>query len=144
LTTGEAITSSDPPASEFISLKAPSTAILINALFANYSKVFKPLDDLLGCPSSSSSTPCSTQTPDRFADVNYFTLRLEIDMYSLPKGFTKQREKEFAEEAAEYVKAQFFPKLNERFEKVGGEMGSLERRGGGFGVVVTPRSRTVC
>jgi hypothetical protein len=125
LTTGEAatLTSSDSPASEFISLKAPSTAIFINALFANYSKVFKPLDDLLGCPSSSSSsTPCFTQTPDRFADVNYLTLRLEIDMYSLLKGFTKQREKEFAEDAAEYVKAQFFPKLNERFEKVGGEM----------------------
>jgi hypothetical protein len=133
LTVGRVTTStSDSPKSGFIT---PSTIVLIRRLFANCSKVLKPLDDLLGCPPSASST----QTPDRFADVNYYTIRLEVDLYAVPKGFTKQKEKEFAEEAAEYVKSHFFPKLNERFEKVD-ELTS-ERKSGGFGVVITPRSR---
>ena len=109
--------------------------IIIKRFFAQCSEVFKPLDELLGCPSPSSPT----ETPDRFADVNYFTIRLEVDLYDVPKGFTKQREKEFADEAAVYVRSQFFPRMNERFEKV--DEVTLERKLGGFGVVVTPRSR---
>src|SRR5258705_13627458 len=110
----------------------PATIVLVKRLFANCAKVLKPLDELLG-----SASP--TQTPDRFADVNYYTIRLEVDLFTVPKWFTKQKEKEFAEEAAEYVKLEFFPRLNERFEKV--DELTRERRCGGFGVVVTPRSR---
>lgn len=115
--------------------KIPPTTILVKRFFAECSKVFKPLDDLLGCPSS-----LPTETPDRFAHVNYYTIRLEVDLHAVPKGFTKQKEKEFADEAGVYIKSEFFPRLNERFEKV--DEVTLEKRLGGFGVVVTPRSRT--
>jgi len=113
----------------------PTTIVLVKRLFADCAKVFKPLDELLGYPSSASPT----QTPDRFADVNYYTIRLEVDLFTVPKWFSKQKEKEFAEEAAEFVKSQFFPKLNERFEKA--DELTPDRKCGGFGVVVTPRSR---
>ena len=132
--TGVVTTSiSDSPNSESTSCVTPSINLLIKRLFATCSRVLKPLDDLLGYPT------LSTQTRDRFADINYYTIRLEVDLYTVPEGFTKQKEKEFAEEAAEYVKSRYFPKLNERFEKV--DQVTSERKSGGFGVVVTPRSR---
>jgi len=41
-------------------------------------------------------------------------------------------EREFAEEAAEYVKSEFFPKVKARFKGV-------DQRRGGFWVIVLPR-----
>ena len=133
--TSEVASVSDSPKSGSTSA-TPPIIVLVKRLFANCAKVLKPLDEILGCPSSA----CPTQTPDRFADVSYYTIRLEVDLFTVPKWFTKQKEKEFAEEAAEFVKSQFFPKLNERFEKVN-EL-TPDRKCGGFGVVVTPRSRS--
>ena len=119
----------------------PPTATIIKRVFAAcpYHNILKPFDDLFGYSAS--------HFPDRFADINYYTIRLEVDLYLVPKEFTRSREREFAEEAAEYVKSHFFPKLNERFERM--DEVSAERRyggggggGGGFGVVVTPRFRS--
>lgn len=131
---------SQPPTNTVI---VPPTATIIKRVFAAcpYHNILKPFDDLFGYSPS--------HFPDRFADINYYTIRLEVDLYLVPKEFTRSREREFAEEAAEYVKSHFFPKLNERFEKM--EELSSERRcgggggggGGGFGVVVTPRFRSV-
>ncbi len=108
----------------------------VNRIFSHYSNGFKLIDDVLGYPLS----PTSAENPDRFADINYYTVRLEIDLYMVPKDFTKQKAKEFSDEAADYLKSTFFPKLNERFDRVD-EINS-ERRGGGFGVVVTPKFRS--
>jgi len=112
-----------------------NNSLCVNRIFSHYSNGFKLIDDVLGYPSS----PTSAENPDRFADINYYTVRLEIDLYTVPKDFTKQKAKEFSDEAADYLKSTFFPKLNERFERV--DETSSERRGGGFGVVVTPKFR---
>ena len=97
---------------------------IIKRIFAPWSPEnnnLKPLDDLLG----DSST-------DQFAGIRYLMFRLDLELYRVPSEYSTNREQEFAEEAAQYVESEFFPKVKERFKRVG--QGS-----GGFWVVVLPR-----
>ncbi|KAF9530215.1 hypothetical protein CPB83DRAFT_905488 [Crepidotus variabilis] len=132
--------------------RASTRIIPLQTLFANASHILEPLDNLLGVPippsyhSLTPSIPSSppTQAPsnplhDHFAEVNYFTIRLELDLYLVPKDFTKKHEKEFVEEANEYVRREFFPRLRERADRNEPGKGNTA----GFGVVVTPRYRTM-
>jgi len=104
----------------------PPTVTIIKRIFAPWSRdntIFRPLDDLLG--------DSSLESQDRFAGIRYLTFRLELEVYRVPRKYSMKQE--LAEEAARYVKSEFFPKTKERFER--GDRSS----GGGFWVVVVPK-----
>ena len=106
----ESATSSIPPTMKFV-----------KQIFARCSpenSIFKPLDDLLG--------GSSIESRDRFAGIRNLTLRLESEMYHVPRECSEQ---EVAKEVAQYVKSRFFPKVKERFE-------SVDQSSGRFRVVV--------
>ena len=114
------------PAKSMTTSSIPSIMTIIKRVFAPWSPEsnnLKPLDDLLGDFSQ-----------DRFAGIRYLVFRLEVQVHKVPRECPRSSEQRFAEQAAQYVRSQFFPKVKERFERVG-------RSSGGFWVVVLPRFR---
>ena len=100
----------------------PPTTTIIKRIFPPPdNNIFKALDDLLG--------DSSIESQDRFACIRHLTFCLEVEVYRVPRKYSMKQE--FAEEAARYVKSEFFPKAKERFDQRGS--------GGGFCVVVVPK-----